>query len=235
MDEQSAEKITETTRKMTGSGSEAAREFMNLAVTAQERNTRLAQSWVENVVEAFNAQAETNRALTRSMESYTKVVEKALKSQEETNRALTESLNAYRTIVDNANQAQERNMKFAQDWMETVVATLRDQAEAQQRMMVDFPREQMESFQSLARDSMKAYMDLLSAPFAYYREGVRAVTSAALPIKNYDDLNVDEISKKLDSLNPAEIATLKTYELQTKNRETLIEQYDRRLGLKSGS
>ncbi len=229
MDERSAERMNEAARRMAGMSSEAAQEFVNLALAAQERNTKLAQSWVENVIESFKAQAETNRALTRSMESYVKVVEEAIKRQEETTRALTESLNAYRTVVENANEAQERNTKLAQDWIETVVATLRDQAEATRSLLVEAPREQMEAFQNLARESVKAYMDLLSAPFALYQEGVRAVTSSVLPIRNYDELNVEEIKGRLEGLSPAEISTLRAYEVQTKNRESLLEEYDRRL------
>ncbi len=85
----------------------------------------------------------------------------------------------------------------------------------------------------MVEESLNTYMDFLYAPISYYKEGLRLVEkeipSGGLPISNYDKLNVEEISKKIDGLSAAEVRALQTYEKLNKNRETLIEQFDRKL------
>jgi hypothetical protein len=67
------------------------------------------------------------------------------------------------------------------------------------------------------------------APLAYYRQGLRLVESEGLPIAGYDELDVKEIGDRLDGMSAAEIRTVGGYEKRNKNRETLIEQFDRKL------
>jgi hypothetical protein len=76
-------------------------------------------------------------------------------------------------------------------------------------------------------------MDLLYAPLSYYKQGLRVVEGeidrASFPIANYDELNVAEISKHIDRLSAAQIREIREYEKRNKNRETLIDQFDRKL------
>jgi hypothetical protein len=51
-----------------------------------------------------------------------------------------------------------------------------------------------------------------------------------LPIKDYQHLTVDEIANRLGKLSPGDLEKIKSYEEHHKNRKTLIEQIDRRLG-----
>jgi hypothetical protein len=53
--------------------------------------------------------------------------------------------------------------------------------------------------------------------------------AAALPLKNYDDLGVEQVEKKAKDLSKDEIRDLLDYEKQHKNRETLVEALDRKL------
>ena len=46
---------------------------------------------------------------------------------------------------------------------------------------------------------------------------------------NYDELTVDEISKRLNGLSTEELRKVREYEKRNKNRETLIEQIDRKI------
>jgi uncharacterized protein (TIGR02271 family) len=49
------------------------------------------------------------------------------------------------------------------------------------------------------------------------------------PIKNYDDLTVEEAKKKLDGLSEGELKKIRTYEKKHKNRKTLVEHLDRKI------
>jgi hypothetical protein len=49
------------------------------------------------------------------------------------------------------------------------------------------------------------------------------------PLKDYDDLGVEEVEKKAKGLSKNEIRDLLDYEKQHKNRKTLVEALDRKL------
>ena len=53
--------------------------------------------------------------------------------------------------------------------------------------------------------------------------------ASALPLKDYDDLGVEEVEKKAKGLSKDEIQNLFDYEKQHKNRKTLVEALDRKL------
>lgn len=53
--------------------------------------------------------------------------------------------------------------------------------------------------------------------------------SKAPPLRNYDDLTVEEIEKKIQGLSKAEIGDLRDYEKKHENRKTLLETLNRRL------
>jgi hypothetical protein len=58
---------------------------------------------------------------------------------------------------------------------------------------------------------------------------LKAVVLGALKTANYDELSVAEISRRLDGLSAEQLRKVREYEKQNKNRETLIEQIDRKI------
>ncbi len=143
---------------------------------------------------------------------------------------------SYKTIIDHTVAIGERNVRFAQGVVDSSIRELRYQAESNRAMTQEFverAENQRDALQTLFEESVDAYMDLLYAPVSYYRQGLRLVetevTEGGFPIRNYDDLTVEQIGKQLDNLSAAEIREVRAYEKQHKNRETLIEQFDRKL------
>jgi hypothetical protein len=47
-----------------------------------------------------------------------------------------------------------------------------------------------------------------------------------LPIKNYDDLTVQEINKRLAGLSEVQLGKVDAYEARTKNRKTVHDKID---------
>src|SRR5215208_1318679 len=116
---------------------------------------------------------------------------------------------------------------------------------------------QQEAGQALARESVEAYMDFLDSAFSQYRarasgqtaagmmgaatdatartvdaatEGARRTAEAAtFPIAGYDEMNVEEISDRVDALTDEQVRRLRDYERANQNRTTLIERFDSRL------
>ena len=141
---------------------------------------------------------------------------------------------SYKTVIDHVVAHQERNVRFAQELFDGTAREVRHQAESNRALtqeLVERAEVQREAFRTLVIESVDAYTDLLYAPLAYYRQGLRLVESEVngFPITGYDEKNVKEISDRLDALTAAEIRTVREYEKRHKNRETLIEQFDRKL------
>ena len=58
---------------------------------------------------------------------------------------------------------------------------------------------------------------------------LKTTVFGALKTTNYEELTVDEISKRLDDLSTEELRKVREYETRNKNRETLIEQINRKI------
>jgi hypothetical protein len=54
----------------------------------------------------------------------------------------------------------------------------------------------------------------------------QARKDAEVPLKNYDDLSVGEIEKKIQGLSKDDIGAVRDYEKDNKNRKTLLETLD---------
>jgi hypothetical protein len=144
------------------------------------------------------------------------------------------SADSYKVVMDHVVVQQERNVRFAQEVFGGAVREVRHQAESNRaltRELVERAEMQRDAFRTLVGETVDAYTDLLYAPVSYYRQGLRLVESegAGFPIAGYDALNVKEIGDRLDGMTAAEIRTVREYEKRNKNRETLIEQFDRKL------
>jgi hypothetical protein len=160
-------------------------------------------------------------------------IEKANKAAEQLTRTTGDS---YKTVIDHAVALQERNVRFAQGLVDSSIRELRSQAESNRELtqeLVDRAEGQRDAFRTLFEESLDAYMDLAYAPFSYFRQGLRLVESGVngggFPIASYDELNVGEIAQRIDGLTAAEVREVREYEKRNKNRETLIEQLDRKL------
>ena len=136
---------------------------------------------------------------------------------------------SYKMVIDHVVAGQERNVRFAQEMFGGTVREIRHQAESNRALTRELVETQRDALRTLVGESVDAYTDLLYAPLAYYRQGLRLAGSEGFPIAGYDELNVREIGDRLDGMSAAEIRTVREYEKRNKNRETLIEQFDRKL------
>jgi hypothetical protein len=60
-------------------------------------------------------------------------------------------------------------------------------------------------------------------------EARQARKDAQVPLKNYDDLSVDEVKDKVQGLSKDDIEAVRDYEKNNKNRKTLLETLDGRV------
>jgi hypothetical protein len=174
---------------------------------------------------------------TRNIENIGKTVETMTRTTQESTQIMT----------DYVVRAQELNIRFAQRAFETWIDASRRQTELSQTMVQRLygkAEDHSDAYQGLINDWASAYAGFFSAPFGFYREGLENVTrmptvvtqvatggtvNGGLPIEGYDELNVNEISGRLDGLSEEELRKVRDYEKRNKNRDTLIEQLDRKI------
>jgi hypothetical protein len=78
----------------------------------------------------------------------------------------------------------------------------------------------------MTQEVMSTYSQLFNIPLSYAKEGIR---EAQFPIEGYDELTVEEVSARLGALSAEDLREVRDYEERNKNRETILEQLDRRI------
>ena len=166
---------------------------------------------------------------------------------------------SYRLVYAQAAESGERQQRRAQEFSELVARNLREQTEASrstaQKLSEQADRQQ-EAGQEFVRESVEAYAQFLDAAFSRYQTATERAAgtaagvmgaatgtvadatastvdptaeTAAFPIAGYDEMNVEEVSKRLNDLSVEELQLLRDYEERNKRRDTLLEQMDRKI------
>jgi len=158
------------------------------------------------------------------------LAEQIYKQQQSSQQMIQELINTYMQLLNTpgsylsgqAQQQQQTLQQTAQQWME--------QAQQQQQTYQQQAQQQQQSFQQMTQEVLGNYSKLFNIPLSYAKEGLR---DAQFPIEGYDELNVEEVSGRLDALSTEDLREVRDYEERTKNRETVLEQLDRRIRSRS--
>jgi hypothetical protein len=162
-------------------------------------------------------------------------------------------------VTDYFVKAQELNTQLAQRAVETWVDGLRKQTELSQDVAQElFGRadEQVDAYRRFFGQWGNGFMSFPFAnttnlTFPFQRQGMRLVETVAnstqksvetatrgaeeiaetvtFPIAGYDEMNVAEISERLEGLSVDELKRVREYEKRNKGRDTLIGQIDRKI------
>lgn len=187
---------------------EAARDLWSdgmRMVQLQQRNAEFAQRWMSTAVEATRKQAEQN---VKTAE----VFAKSARSQQESLRSLTRMwVGAYQNFFTSfAGYAQE-GMEATQRATEQG-AEMTKQATEQGMRLVDNAADTASEAVSQSANGAKG-----------------AVLITAIDNGGYDEMNVGDITKNLDGLSEDELKKVRAYEKRHKNRDSLVEQIDRKI------
>jgi hypothetical protein len=91
-------------------------------------------------------------------------------------------------------------------------------------------QKQQQHSQQMTQELINTYSQLWNIPLSYAKQGLK---DARFPIEGYDELTVEEVNSRLGALSAEELRKVRDYEERTKNRDTILEQLDRRI--RSGS
>jgi hypothetical protein len=158
------------------------------------------------------------------------LAEQIERQQQNSQQMIQELINTYVQLLNTpssylsgqAEQQQQTLQQTAQQWME--------QAQQQRHTFQQQAKEQQQSFQQMTQEVMSTYSQLWNIPLSYAKEGLK---DAQFPIEGYDELTVEEISGRIGGLSADDLRVVRDHEERTKNRETVLEQLDRRI--RSGS
>ena len=154
------------------------------------------------------------------------LAEQIQKQQQNSQQMVQEMMDTYMQLLNTpgsylsgqAEQQQQTLQQTAQQWME--------QAQQQRQTFQQQAQQQQQAFQQMAQEVLSTYTQLLSIPLSYAQEGLR---SAQFPIEGYDELTVEEVSGRLGGLSVEDLREVRDHEERNKNRDTILEQLDRRI------
>src|SRR5215204_3935889 len=174
----------------------------------QQRNAEFVQGWTGDAVEAIRDQTEHN---VRTAEAFARSASK----QQEAFGVLTQAwASTYRDFFSPFSYFREgvrTTQRAAQQGLEAT--------EQVARQGLRVAEEATEQTDEVLRQTEKATREA----------ELRTAVFGALKTADYEELTVDEISGRLDDLSVNELKKVRKYEKRNKNRETLIEQIDRKI------
>ena len=175
----------------------------------QQRNAEFVQGWSGDAVEAVRQQTQHNM---QTAEAFARGISK----QQEAFGALSRAwAGTYRELFS----------PLAYYFRQGVRTT--EQA----------ARQGLEATEQVARQGLRVAQEatehtdevLKQAEKATKKAELRSAVFGALQTADYEELTVDEISGRLEGLTTEELRKIREYEKKNKNRETLIEQIDRKI------
>src|SRR5215207_4592259 len=200
----------------------AAQEFFANGVrllTLQQRNAEFVQGWMGEAVEVVREQTEHN---VRTAESIARTVSR----QQEGFRALSQGwVGVYKNFFDPFAYVQEGMRIFqraTQQGLETTEQVARQGLKASEeatRQGLRVAEEATEQTDKVLRQTEKVTREV----------ELRAAVLGALGTANYDELSVAEVSRRIEGLPTEQLRKVREFERNPKNRETLIEQIDRKI------
>jgi hypothetical protein len=200
----------------------AAQEFFAQGVRLlqhQQKNAEFVQGWMGEALEVVREQTEHN---ARTAEAFARSVS----SQQESLRALSQGwVGAYRDFFSPFAYVQEGMRAFqrtAQQGLEVTEQVARQGLRASEQATRQGLR--------VAEEATERTEDVLRQTEKVTREAeLRTAALAALKTTDYDELTVEEVSKRIEGLPTDQLRKVREFEKNNKNRETLIEQIDRKI------
>jgi hypothetical protein len=189
----------------------------------QGRNAEFVQGWMGDAVEVVREQTEQN---VRTAEAIARSVSK----QQEGLQALTQGwVGAYRDFFSPFALMQEGMRTFQRATKQGLEAT-----EEVARQGLRATEQVAEQGLRVVEEATEQTDEVLRQTEKVTREAeLRTAVLAALQTADYDELTVEEISKRLDALSVHQLEQVREFEKNNKDRETLVGQIDRKIRVKN--
>jgi hypothetical protein len=174
----------------------------------QQRNAEFVQGWTGEAVEAMREQTEHN---VQTAEAFARGISKQQEAFGELTRAWA---GTYRDFFS--------PLAYFREGLRTTQQAARQGLEATEQVARQGLR--------VAEEATEQTDEVLKQTEKVTREAeLRTAVLSALKSANYEELTVDEISKRLEDLSTEELRKVRKFEKKNKNRETLIDRIERKI------
>jgi hypothetical protein len=177
----------------------------------QQRNAEFVQGWTGEAVEAMREQTEHN---VQTAEAFARGISKQQEAFGELTRAWAGTYRDFFSPFAYFREGVRTTQRAAKQGLEAT--------EQVARQGLRVAEEATEQTDEVLRQTEKVTKEA----------ELKAAVLGALKTANYEELTVDEISGRLEDLSVNELKKVREFEKHNKNRETLIEQIDRKIRAK---
>ncbi len=206
------DKMDETTRTMSSTTQKSAHTAMDYALKAQEINTEILRRTSQAWIEGFRYQARLSQGMAQAFfghqgNAFASTTHVERPAQEQSRSEVTEP------ATNGAHKDTEPSAEDAQKNTEVAAEDARQKAEKQ--------KAEKQRAEKVARETRKAEEAAEDAE--------KNTDTAAFPIEGYDEMNVDEVSERLDGLSADELKRVRKYEKRNKNRGSLRKEMKQKI------
>ena len=200
----------------------AAQEFFAQGVRLlqlQGRNAEFVRGWMGEAVEVVREQTEHN---AKTAEAFARTAS----SQQESFRTLTQGwVGAYREFFSPLAYVEQGVRTFRRAAQQGLQAT-----EQVARQGLKASEQAARQGLRVAEEATEQTEDVLRQTEKATREAeLRTAVFSALKTTDYEGLSVAEVSRRIEGLPTEQLRKVREFEKNHKNRETLIEQIDRKI------
>jgi len=201
-------------------GGEQSMADQRKAQDVNEAARRFAETLADSYRIVYGQAAESGERQQQRAREFSDLVRSTLSEQAEAGRANAEQLS------EQAARQQEAGQQFARESVEAYAQFLDNTF----TRYIAGTEAATESARKGALNLSETTASLVgTATSALGSTAESAAETAVFPIPGYDDMNVDEISSRLNDLSVEEIRLLRDYEERNKKRASLLEQMDRKI------
>jgi hypothetical protein len=220
------DQMDEVAQTMSRTTHKSAYTAMDYALKAQEINTKLLQQTTQAWIDGFRYQAKLSQGMVQvffgqwenALASMPRTTPVELPVQRQSRSEVTgePATNGAQMVTETAAKDDQKNTEIAakddaQKKAEQTQKATETAAKSAQKGSEPAAEETQKNIEIAAKDVQKN------------------TETATFPIEGYDEMNLDEVSKRLGGLSVEELKRVRKYEKDNKNRRTLRKEMKRKI------
>jgi phosphate starvation-inducible protein PhoH len=243
-DNDQMDKVGEAAQTMSRATHKSAYTAMDYALEAQEINTKLLQQTTQAWIDGFRYQAKLSQGMAQAffgqwrnaLASMPRMTPVELPVQRQSRSEVTgePTTNGAQKVTETAAKDDQKNteiavkddaQKKAEKAAEQTQKATETAAKSAQKSSEPAAEETQKSTEIAAKDAEETQKSTEIAA----KDAQKNTETATFPIEGYDEMNVGEVSERLDGLSVDELRRVRKYEKDNKNRGTLRKEMKQRI------
>jgi hypothetical protein len=191
--------------------------------TAHEAARRFAETLADSYRLVYGQAAESAARQQQRAQEFSELLQGNLKEQAEAGRSNAQQLS------EQASRQQEAEQEFARESVEAYTRFL-DEAFSRYRAGTEQALGNIREGTDILTETGTGMVGTATRAAGGTADAVgSAAETSTFPIEGYDEMNVEEVSGRLEGLSAEELQLVRDYEERNKGRETLLERMNRKI------